>query len=145
MTKKDNTLNKGARIFVKSALKAASSPFRRKLINYIKAGAHTTLDLVEKTNEDRYVIQHHLGVLIKAKLIKINKNKSKGKLKYYEMKYEKKPVIAAFSFDKEEINENAVHCNKLYRLLEDIENYPDLPDTSKISKIEVYLTYDWSK
>ena len=145
MTKKDNTLNKGAKIFVESALKAASSPFRRKLINYIKAGAHTTLDLVEKTNEDRYVIQHHLGVLIKAKLIKINKNKSKGKLKYYEMKYEKKPVIAAFSFDKEEINENAVHCNKLYRLLEDIENYPDLPDTSKISKIEVYLTYDWSK
>ena len=50
------------------------------------------------------------------------------------MKYEEKPVMVAFSFDKEEINENAVHCNKLYRLLEDIENYPELPDTRKISK-----------
>ena len=41
--------------------------FVEKLINYIKAGAHTTLDLVEKTNEDRYVIQHHLGVLKKSR------------------------------------------------------------------------------
>jgi len=143
MSKKGSNLNKGAKIYIQAALSAASNPLRKKIIKYMKEGASTTLDLVEKTNENRYNIQHHLKVLEDNKLIKLNKKKSEGKIQYYEMNYVDKPTIAAFSFDEEDIKEKSKQCNQLYKLLQEMENYP-IPKTN-ISKIEVYITYDWSK
>ena len=55
MSKKGSNLNKGAKIYVQAALSAASNPLRKKIIKYMKEGASTTLDLVEKTNENRYI------------------------------------------------------------------------------------------
>ena len=45
-------------------------------------------------------------------------------------------------FDEVDIKEKPGSCKKLYKVIEELEDY-DLPDTKRISKIEVYLTYDW--
>ena len=142
---KKDTLNKGARIYVDSALSAATHPVRREILKLLKKDSQSTLDIGKETNENRYNIYHHLKVLEKSGLIKLDKKKSKkseGKLQYYKMNYVKKPVMAAFSFDEVDIKEKSGSCKKLYKTIEEIEDY-DLPDTKRISKIEVYLTYDW--
>ena len=144
MTKKNDNLNKGARIYVESALSAASHPIRRKILKLLKKDPQSTLDLEKETNENRYNLYHHLDVLEKSGLIRIDKKKSEGKLKFYKMNYVKKPDMAAFSFDEDEINDKSELCQKLYNVIEELEDY-DLPDTKKISKIEVYLKYDWKK
>ena len=53
MTKKGSNLNKGARIYVESALSAASHPLRRKILKHLKEDAQSTIDLENKTNEDK--------------------------------------------------------------------------------------------
>ena len=58
------------------------------------------------------------------------------------MNYFDKPAMAAFNFDENDIIKKSDLCNKLYETIEKIEDY-NLPDTKKICKIEVYLTYDW--
>ena len=143
MSKKGNNLNKGARIYVESALSAASHPLRREILKHLKEEAQSATDLEDKTNEDRYNLYHHLGVLEKSGLIIIDQKKSDGKLKYYKMNYVDKPAMAAFSFDEEEISEKSDLCNQLFELLQKMEDYP-IPKTN-ISKIEVYFTYDWNK
>jgi|TARA_B100001971_G_scaffold162757_1_gene153089 DNA-binding transcriptional ArsR family regulator len=142
---KKDTLNKGARIYVDSALSAATHPVRREILKLLKKDSQSTLDIGKETNENRYNIYHHLKVLEKSGLIKLDKKKSKkseGKLQYYKMNYVKKPVMAAFSFDEVDIKEKSGSCKKLYKTIEEIEDY-DLPDTKRVSKIEVYLTYNW--
>ena len=102
------------------------------------------IDLVDVlTNEDRYNLYHHLNVLENSGLIKIDNDKSEGKLKFYKMNYPKKPIMAAFNFDNSDIKEKTDLCNKLYETIEKIEDY-DLPNTKKVCKIEIYLTYDWN-
>tara|TARA_B100000315_G_scaffold144773_1_gene133678 strand:+ start:334 stop:792 length:459 start_codon:yes stop_codon:yes gene_type:complete len=144
---KKDKLNKGARIVVDSALSAAAHPVRRKILKLLKKDSLSTIDLVQETDEDRYNIYHHLKVLEESELIKIDKKKTKGsegKLQYYKMNYVKKPVMAAFSLDEVDIKEKPGSCKKLYKVIEELEDY-DLPDTKRISKIEIYLTYDWEK
>ena len=138
----NNKLNKGARIYVESALSAATHPVRRKILKFLKGDSKSTIDIEKSTNESRYNLYHHLNVLENSGLIKIDKSKSEGKLKFYKMNYVKKPAMAAFSFDQSEIEEKSDLCKKLYKTIEEIENY-DLPETDKICKVEVYLTYDW--
>ena len=137
-----NKLNKGARTYVDSALSAATHPVRKNILKLLKKESLSTLDIEKNTNEDRYNLYHHLNVLENSGLIKIDNNKSEGKLKFYKMNYPKKPIMAAFNFDNSDIKEKTDLCNKLYETIEKIEDY-DLPNTKKICKIEIYLTYDW--
>ena len=140
---KKDTLNKGARIYVDSALSAATHPVRREILKLLKKDSQSTLDIGKETNENRYNIYHHLKVLEKSGLIKLDKKKTKGsegKLQYYKMNYVKKPVMAAFSFDEVDIKEKSGSCKKLYKTIEEIEDY-DLPDTKRISKIEYTKSY----
>ena len=139
---KNSSLNKGARTYVESALSTASHPIRRKILKHLKNRSKSTLDLETETNEDRYNLYHHLGVLEKSGLIRIDKNKSEGKLKYYEMNYVENPTVAAFTFDKQEINAQIENYKKLYDILKIIENHPNLPDIKTISKIEVCISYE---
>ena len=138
----NNKLNKGARIYVDSALSAATHPVRKNILKLLKNKSLSALDIEKNTNESRYNLYHHLNVLENSGLIKIDSDKSEGKLKFYKMNYPKKPIIAAFNFDNSDIKEKTDLCNKLYEAVEKIEDY-DLPNTKKICKIEIYLTYDW--
>ena len=140
MIEKDNNLESRSKIYVDTALKAASHPIRRNILKLVKQGSYTTTELEEKTNVKRYDLYYHLDMLVKAKLInKIEVPKGKT---YYELNFLENPVMIAFNFDKNEINENSELCEGLFDTIEKIEDY-NLPDTKKITKIEVYLTYDW--
>ena len=78
--------------------------------------------------------------MVKAKLnnkIEVTKGKT-----YYELNRLEKPVMIEFNFDKNEIKDNSELCEGLFDTIEKIEDY-NLPNTKKISKIEVYFTYDW--
>tara|TARA_Y100001970_G_C14159093_1_gene817423 strand:+ start:1061 stop:1492 length:432 start_codon:yes stop_codon:yes gene_type:complete len=140
----NDKLNKGARIYVDSALSAATHPVRKNILKLLKKRSLSTIDIESSTKESRYNLYHHLNVLENSGLIKVDNKKSEGKLKFYQMNYPKKPIMAAFNFDKSDIKEKNNLCNKLYKTIEKIEDY-DLPNTNKICKIEVYLTYDWNK
>jgi len=135
-------LNKGARIYVDTALSAATHPVRKKILKLIKKESMSTLDIEKNTNENRYNLYHHLSMLEESGLIEIDQEKSKSRLKFYKMNYPEKPILAAFNFDNSDIKEKNDLCNKLYETIEKIEDY-DLPNTKKICKIEIYLTYDW--
>ena len=140
MIEKDNNLESRSKIYVDTALKAASHPIRRNILKLVKQGSYTTTELEEKTNVKRYDLYYHLDMLVKAKLInKIEVPKGKT---YYELNILEKPVMIAFNFDKNEIKDNSELCEGLFDTIEKIEDY-NLPNTKKISKIEVYFTYDW--
>ena len=138
----NDKLNKGARIYVDSALSAATHPIRKNILKLLKKKSLSTIDIENNTKENRYNLYHHLNVLEKSGLIKVDNKKTEGKLKFYQMNYPKKPIMAAFNFDRSEIKEKNNLCNKLYKIIEELEDY-DLPNTKKICKVEVYLTYNW--
>jgi DNA-binding transcriptional ArsR family regulator len=138
---KNSNLNKGARIYVESALSTASHPLRRKILKHLKKDSQSTIDLEAKTSEDRYNLYHHLGVLEKSGLIRIDKKRSEGKLKYYEMNYVDNPTMAVFSYEKDELVEKSKLFKSLHHILEQLEDYT-LPESSKINKIEIFFSYD---
>ena len=135
-------LNKGARIYVDAALSAATHPVRKQILKLVKDKSMSTVDFEKRLNESRYNLYHHLNLLEETGLLKVDNEKSEGRLKYYKMNYFDKPAMAAFNFDENDIVKKSDLCNKLYKTIEKIEDY-NLPDTKKICKIEVYLTYDW--
>ena len=135
-------LNKGARIYVDAALSAATHPVRKQILKLVKDKSMSTADFEKQLNESRYNLYHHLNLLEETGLLKVDNEKSEGRLKYYKMNYFDKPAMAAFNFDENDIVKKSDLCNKLYETIEKIEDY-NLPDTKKICKIEVYLTYDW--
>ena len=135
-------LNKGARIYVDAALSAATHPVRKQILKLVKDKSMSTVDFEKRLNESRYNLYHHLNLLEETGLLKVDNEKSEGRLKYYKMNYFDKPAMAAFNFDENDIVKKSDLCNKLYETIEKIEDY-NLPDTKKICKIEVYLTYDW--
>ena len=49
---KKDTLNKGARIYVDSALSAATHPVRREILKLLKKDSQSTLDIGKETNEN---------------------------------------------------------------------------------------------
>ena len=138
-------VNKGARKYLDVAVKVASHPVRRNILKLLKQHkCLSTLDLEDELGESRYNLYHHISMLEKSRLIKEDKVESAGKLRYYKINKVKKPKIATMNYNRLEIKNDQKLFNLLFKILEDVEDC-SLPDTSKIAKIEINLTYDWKK
>ena len=101
MIEMDYNLESRSKIYVDTALKAASHPIRRKILKLVKQGSYTTTELEEKTNVKRYDLYYHLEKLVTAELI--NKIEIPRGKTYYELYILENPVMVAFNFDKNEI------------------------------------------
>ena len=71
-------INKGARTYLKSAIKAASHPIRNKILKILKAGPQSTPSLEKETGENRYNLYHHLDVLVNSDLVKESNDSKKN-------------------------------------------------------------------
>jgi DNA-binding transcriptional ArsR family regulator len=131
-------MNKGARTYLKSAVKAASHPVRSKILKKLKAGSMSTPDLEEAVGENRYNLYHHLDVLIESDLI--HKIRSGKKSKYYQLNTPKKPNVAVFIFTKEDFIKDFTTWNKMLDGLEKIEG-GKIPIRGKITQAEIHLSY----
>ena len=131
-------MNKGARTYLKSAVKAASHPVRSKILKTLKAGSMSTPDLEEAVGENRYNLYHHLDVLIESDLI--HEIRSGKKSKYYQLNTPKKPNVAVFIFTEEDFIKDISTCNKMLDGLEKIEG-GKIPIRGKITQAEIHLSY----
>jgi len=131
-------MNKGARTYLKSAVKAASHPVRSKILKTLKAGSMSTPDLEEAVGENRYNLYHHLDVLIESDLI--NEIRSGKKSKYYQLNTPKKPNVAVFIFTEEDFIKDFTTWNKMLDGLEKIEG-GKIPIRGKITQAEIHLSY----
>ena len=131
-------MNKGARTYLKSAVKAASHPVRSKILKTLKAGSMSTPDLEEAVGENRYNLYHHLDVLIESDLI--HEIRSGKKSKYYQLNTPKKPNVAVFIFTEEDFIKDFSTWNKMLDGLEKIEG-GKIPIRGKITQAEIHLTY----
>ena len=131
-------MNKGARTYLKSAVKAASHPVRSKILKTLKAGSMSTPDLEEAVGENRYNLYHHLDVLIESDLI--NEIRSGKKSKYYQLNTPKKPNVAVFIFTEEDFIKDFTTWNKMLDGLEKIEG-EKIPIRGKITQAEIHLSY----
>lgn len=131
-------MNKGARTYLKSAVKAASHPVRSKILKTLKAGSMSTPDLEEAVGENRYNLYHHLDVLIESDLI--HEIRSGKKSKYYQLNTPKKPNVAVFIFTEEDFIKDFSTWNKMLDGLEKIEG-GKIPIRGKIIQAEIHLSY----
>jgi DNA-binding transcriptional ArsR family regulator len=131
-------MNKGARTYLKSAVKAASHPVRSKILKTLKAGSMSTPDLEEAVGENRYNLYHHLDVLIESDLI--HEIDSGKKSKYYQLNTPKKPNVAVFIFTEEDFIKDFSTWNKMLDGLEKIEG-GKIPIRGKIIQAEIHLSY----
>ena len=138
MKKTNKYMNKGASIYLKSAVKAASHPVRSKILKTLKAGSMSTPDLEEAVGENRYKLYHHLDVLIESDLI--NEIRSGKKSKYYQLNTPKKPKVAVFIFTEEDFIKDFSTWNKMLDGLEKIEG-GKIPIRGKIIQAEIHLSY----
>jgi DNA-binding transcriptional ArsR family regulator len=138
MKKINKYINKGARTYLKSAVKAASHPVRSKILKTLKAGAMSTPDLEEAVGENRYNLYHHLDVLIGSDLI--HEIDSGKKSKYYQLNMPKKPNVAVFIFTDEDFKKDFSTWNKMLDGLEKIEG-ERIPIRGKIIQAEIHLSY----
>ena len=60
------------------------------------------------------------------------------------MHIEKHPLMAAFSFNKQEIKESKKLINKILDTIVEIE-YFEIPTRNQMSMIEINISYDYSK
>ena len=131
-------MNKGARTYLKSAVKAAAHRVRSKLLKTLKAGSMSTPDLEEAVGENRYNLYHHLDVLIQSDLI--HEIDSEKKSKYYQLNMPKKPNVAVFIFTEEDFIKDFTNWNKMLDGLEKIEG-GKIPIRGKITQAEIHLSY----
>ena len=128
--------------YLSGSLKAASHPVRRKILKQLRNGnSLSSTELTDILNIDRYNLYHHLNILEKYSLIQKDNEKSVGKKIFYKMYMPKNPLMAAFSFNKQEIKENKNLIEKLLDTLVDIENF-EIPNRNKISMIEINISYN---
>ena len=138
MKKINKYINKGARTYLKSAVKAATPPVRMKILKTLKAGSMSTPDLEEAVGENRYNLYHHLDVLIQSDLI--HEIDSEKKSKYYQLNMPKKPNVAVFIFTEEDFIRDFTTWNKMLDGLEKIEG-GKIQIRGKITQAEIHLTY----
>ena len=140
-----NNKNKTVKQYLSTALRVASHPIRREILKTLKHGASMSTSEINKIlNIDRFNLYHHLKELEGYNLIDIDKKKCFGKKIYYKMHIEKNPIMAAFSFNKQEINESKKLVGKILDTIVEIENF-EIPNRNKISMIEINISYDYNK
>ena len=136
--KSDKRFNKGARTYLKTAVKAASHPVRNKILKNLKKGSLSTPDLEAITGEDRYNLYHHLDVLIKSDLI--NEIRSEGRSKQYDLKVPKDPDAAVFILDRDDLGKDPKIWIDILDRLERIEG-EKIPNRHRIIQAEIHLRY----
>mgnify|MGYP001369958820 CR=1 FL=1 len=136
MKKNKPNVNKGARIYLKSAIKAASHPIRNKILKILKAGPKSTPSLEEETGENRYNLYHHLDVLVNSGLVK----ESNDPKKIYSFNTPKNPNTAVFIFNEDDFMKDFSTWDKMLDGLEKIEG-GKVPIRGKIIQAEICLTY----
>ena len=136
MKKNKPNVNKGARIYLKSAIKAASHPIRNKILKILKAGPKSTPSLEEETGENRYNLYHHLDVLVNSGLVK----ESNDPKKIYSFNTPKNPNTAVFIFNEDDFMKDFSTWNMMLDGLEKIEG-DKIPIRGKIIQAEICLTY----
>ena len=139
MMKNSNKLNKGARTYLKSTVKAASHPVRNKILKVLKGGAMSTPDLEEALNESRYNLYHHLDVLVNSNLIIEKKHSSKAK--HYKLTTEDKPGASVFIFTEDDFKKDYPTWNSLLDVLEILEG-EKIPIRGKIVQAEIHLIFE---
>ena len=139
MMKNSNKLNKGARTYLESTVKAASHPIRNKILKVLKGGAMSTPALQEALNEDRYNLYHHLDVLVKSNLITEKEHSSKAK--YYELTAQDKPNASVFIFTEDDFKKDYPTWNSLLNVLEILEG-EKIPIRGKIVQAEIHLIFE---
>ena len=137
--KNSNKLNKGARTYLKSTVKAASHPVRNKILKVLKGGAMSTPGLEESLNESRYNLYHHLDVLVNSNLIIEKKHSSKAK--HYELITEDKPGASVFIFTEDDFKKDYPTWNSLLNVLEILEG-EKIPIRGKIVQAEIHLIFE---
>ena len=140
---RDQLTNRGARTYLAHAVKAASHPVRREILKTLKEGPLSSVDLEDKLGESRYNLYHHLDVLSEANLIKGSASKDDSKAKQYQLKEAKRPDLALFLFEEEELASNPQLRENMFDLLEVIGG-KEIPHRDKIVSAEVHLRYPWS-
>ena len=131
--------------YLSTALRIASHPIIREILKILKNGDSLSTSEINKIlNIDRFNLYHHLQKLKEYNLIDTDTKKSFGKKIYYKMHIEKHPLMAAFSFNKQEIKESKKLINKILDAIVEIENF-EIPNRNKMSMIEINISYDYSK
>ena len=138
MKKSKSYVNKGARTYLKSAVKAASHPIRNKILKILKVGPMSTPSLEEETGENRYNLYHHLDVLVQSGLVK--ESNDQKKIKYYTLNIPKNPNTAVFIFNEDDFMKDFSTWNRMLDGLEKIDG-GKIPIRGKIIQAEIYLTY----
>ena len=134
--------SKPVKQYLSNALKVASHPVRRQLLKELKKGESLSVVDISKILEiDRVNLYHHIETLENHYLIQLDDKLTKGKVKYYKIFIVENPIMAAFSFDENEISNNKIEINKFLDIITSIENY-DIPNRDKISMIEINISYN---
>ena len=139
MMKNSNKLNKGARTYLKSTVKAASHPIRNKILKVLKGGAMSTPALQEALNESRYNLYHHLDILVNSNLIEEKEHTSKAK--YYELTELDKPNASVYIFTEDDFKKDYPTWNNLLNVLEILEG-KKIPIRGKIVQAEIHLIFE---
>jgi DNA-binding transcriptional ArsR family regulator len=139
MMKNSNKLNKGARTYLKSTVKAASHPIRNKILKVLKGGAMSTPDLQDALDESRYNLYHHLDILVNSNLIVEIEHTSKAK--YYELAELDKPNASVYIFTEDDFKKDYPTWNNLLNVLEILEG-KKIPIRGKIVQAEIHLIFE---
>ncbi|MBT3936102.1 MAG: winged helix-turn-helix transcriptional regulator [Candidatus Marinimicrobia bacterium] len=142
MSDAKNKVNKGARTYLESAVKAASHPIRRDILKQLKKKPLSSVDLEKITGESRYNLYHHISVLEKSNLI--IEGESEGKKKMYNINLPENPNVAVIHYEEKDIIKNKKIFNKIFSLLEEIES-EKFPFKGKVSEVEIHLKLNWIK
>lgn len=137
----EGRLSGSSRSYIHDAIKAASHPVRRRILELLRQGPKSTIILETETGRSRYDIYHHLEVLRAAGLIK--EELIGGKLKEFSLLEPKRPQAAVSLMNETLIREKRAAFDRLLDSLEEIEGR-EIPHRSRICKAQVILTYPWT-
>ena len=149
MTEKKELFNsRMLREGLQRTIKLGLHPTRRAILKLLKKhGELSSVQIIEHMGvkkDDRYNLYHHLDILTKSNLISKNYIKDNVKTFYYKLYAIDQPLVMAFSYDNEEINENKNSISALLDIISKIENQK-IKNRNKIKSIELNVTYDYNQ
>ena len=149
MTEKKELFNsRMLREGLQRTIKLGLHPTRRVILKLLKKhGELSSVQIIEHMGvkkEDRYNLYHHLDILTKNNLITKNYIKDNAKTIYYKLFTIDRPLVMAFSYDKEEMDENNKSIETILDIISEIENQ-DIKNRTKIRSIELNITYDYNQ
>lgn len=119
--------------------KVIAHPTRRKILKALEKEPHTTVELEQATERDRYNLYHHLSVLEETGLVR---SRVVGKAKEYSLRSRKRPDAAYLQLRRDDPEEQ----EQLEVLLEAVREITKdrIPNLEKVVKARLVLSYPWS-